>query len=93
MYERLALQGLVKRMREPRRFIQVLMGPRQVGKTTMIIQMLAILKIDHVFETADAIPANSIWLEQIWERARLKMNQYPDKDFLLPPHCLIISRF
>lgn len=83
MYERTALQGLVKRMKEPRRFIQVLMGPRQVGKTTMIIQVLAFLKIDHVFETADAIPANSLWLEQIWERARLKMDQYPERDFLL----------
>ncbi|MHB1177059.1 MAG: hypothetical protein ACYCZO_01870 [Daejeonella sp.] len=29
------------------------MGPRQVGKTTMIIQLLAILKTDYVFETAD----------------------------------------
>lgn len=83
MYERTALQGFVKRMKEPRRFIQVLMGPRQVGKTTMTIQMLALLKADHVFETADAIPANSLWLEQVWERARLKMNQHPDKDFLL----------
>ena len=83
MYERAALQGLVNRMEEPRRFIQVLMGPRQVGKTTMIIQLLAILKTAYVFETADAIPANSLWLEQIWERARLKMDQHPDKDFLL----------
>lgn len=83
MYERAVLQGLVKRMEEPRRFIQVLMGPRQVGKTTMIIQLLALLKTDHVFETADAIPANSLWLEQIWERARLKMDQQPEKDFLL----------
>src|SRR5665647_2794774 len=84
MYERAPLKDLIKRMKEPRRFIQVLMGPRQVGKTTMIIQLLDHLKSGHVFETADAIPAsNSLWLEQVWESARLKMDQHPDEDFLL----------
>jgi predicted AAA+ superfamily ATPase len=84
MYERPPLKDLIKRMKEPRRFIQVLMGPRQVGKTTMIIQLLDHLKSGYLFETADAIPASdSLWLEQVWESARLKMNQHPDEDFLL----------
>lgn len=84
MYERAPLKDLIKRMKEPRRFIQVLMGPRQVGKTTMIIQLLDHLKSGYIFETADAIPAsNSLWLEQVWESARLKMDQHPDEDFLL----------
>ena len=84
MYERPPLKNLINRMKEPRRFIQVLMGPRQVGKTTMIIQLLDHLKSGYLFETADAIPAsNSLWLEQVWESARLKMDQHPDEDFLL----------
>ncbi|HEY8658425.1 MAG TPA: ATP-binding protein [Hanamia sp.] len=84
MYERPPLKDLINRMKEPRRFIQVLMGPRQVGKTTMIIQLLDHLKSGYLFETADAIPAsNSLWLEQVWESARLKMDQHPDEDFLL----------
>lgn len=38
MYERQIINDLTKRMNEPRRFIQVVMGPRQVGKTTMVLQ-------------------------------------------------------
>ena len=34
MFERHHLQTLIKRMQEPGRFLQVIMGPRQVGKTT-----------------------------------------------------------
>lgn len=36
MFERPQLQHLIKRIQEPRRFLQVLMGPRQVGKTTLL---------------------------------------------------------
>jgi len=38
MFERPELQQFIKRTKEQRRFMQVVMGPRQVGKTTMIIQ-------------------------------------------------------
>ena len=41
MIERAALAGLRARLREPRRFLQVVAGPRQVGKTTMVAQALA----------------------------------------------------
>jgi len=61
------------------------MGPRQVGKTTMIHQLFDHLKIDYLFENADAIAAgNSFWVQQVWESARLKMDQQDHKaEFLL----------
>ena len=37
--ERHHLQLLMNRMNEPRRFIQVMMGPRQTGKTTLVNQL------------------------------------------------------
>ncbi len=40
MFERAHLKQLITRMQEPRRFLQVVIGPRQVGKTTMITQLL-----------------------------------------------------
>lgn len=84
MFERKAIKLLSERIKENRQFIQVLMGPRQVGKTTLVIQMLGHLKIANTFETADAVPAsNSLWLEQVWENARLRMDQSNAKDFLL----------
>jgi uncharacterized protein len=55
MIERIQLQEITKRVSEPRKHIQVLMGPRQVGKTTMASQMLKKANIPFMFESADAV--------------------------------------
>ena len=84
MFERNQLQGLIKRMQEPRRFIQVIMGPRQVGKTTLVTQLAGKVKIDYLFISADAVGVtNATWLEQQWETARIKMIQGEREEFLL----------
>jgi len=84
MFERHYLQTLIKRMREPRRFLQVIMGPRQVGKTTLVTQLTAQVKIDYYFVSADSVAAsNAAWLEQQWEAARIKLAQHETKEFLL----------
>jgi predicted AAA+ superfamily ATPase len=36
MHERIHLQQLTHRIGTPRKFLQVLMGPRQVGKTPLV---------------------------------------------------------
>lgn len=63
---------LAARLREPRRFLQVLAGPRQVGKTTMVQQVLAEFDRPSVFVSADE-PAlrDTAWVTAQWERARL----------------------
>ncbi len=40
MFQRPHFQVIKKRIKEPRRFIQVLFGPRQVGKTTLVTQLI-----------------------------------------------------
>lgn len=71
-------------MAEKRRFIQVLMGPRQIGKTTMVNQLLKKIKLPHLFVSADAVSnSNHIWIQQQWETARLKFAQSKGKEFLL----------
>lgn len=66
MIERDLLEAFTKRVTEPRKFIQVLMGPRQVGKTTMASQMLKNVSAPYIFESADAVSAiNTGWIEQI----------------------------
>ena len=40
MYKRPLYQTLQSRLKEPRRFLQVLAGPRQVGKTTLARQAM-----------------------------------------------------
>ncbi len=75
MIERSYLQSLKDRMDEQRMFIQVVVGPRQVGKTTMINQLLEQTSKEYIFESADGIgSANSTWLTQIWDSARVRMS-------------------
>lgn len=40
MYKRPEYEVISKRLKEPRRFIEVIAGPRQVGKSTVVKQVL-----------------------------------------------------
>ena len=84
MFERIHLKLLTKRIQEPRKFLQVIMGPRQVGKTTLVTQLSEKSKVGHIFVSADSVAAsNNSWLEQQWEAARIKMDQAEAAEFLL----------
>lgn len=84
MFKRPYLKILEQRIKERRKFIQVLMGPRQVGKTTLVNQMLEKITIPFHFASADGIASfGNTWLEQQWEIARLKMEQSGAREFLL----------
>jgi predicted AAA+ superfamily ATPase len=84
MFERPHLQTLIKRLAEPRKFIQVILGPRQVGKTTLVNQLVKKYPFDAYVVSADAIDAyNTHWLEQQWEIARIKLAQTGGKELLL----------
>ena len=64
--------------------MQVVMGPRQVGKTTLVSQLFKQMAIPGLFESAGGVAAgNSVWLEQIWDTARLKMRMQSPDEFLL----------
>lgn len=74
MERTLFISELEKRISEKRKFIQVVAGARQVGKTTIITTLLEKHDYNYIYETADAISGSSeIWLEQIWNNARLKI--------------------
>ena len=84
MFQRFPLPGLLKIQPEPRRFIQVLIGPGQVGKTTLILQMTDQINLPCHFVSADAVAAtNTSRLEQQWETARIKMDAANASEFLL----------
>jgi len=73
LYVRSINQKLIKRILEPRRFIQVLYGPRQVGKTTAIKQVLEKVNLPSHYASADQpTMRDEIWMEEQWEIARLK---------------------
>ncbi|MEA5457627.1 ATP-binding protein [Arcicella sp. LKC2W] len=74
MFVKSEISILQKRMVDNRRFIQVIMGPRQVGKTTMVKQLIAQLEVPTVFVAADGVAsANSVWISQQWQSARFQL--------------------
>lgn len=82
--KRTVYQVVKKRLEEPRRFIQVLFGPRQVGKTTIVTQLLDELNVPRIFATADDIAGiDTEWLRSTWNRARLEQQKNPSTEFLL----------
>ena len=68
------------------------MGPRQVGKTTLILQLIKKIKIPSLFEAADLVPASgSVWLEQLWENARLQIDLQSVDGHDTPEFLLVID--
>jgi predicted AAA+ superfamily ATPase len=58
MFERAHKQILANRLeKDKRRFIQVIYGPRQVGKTTIVTQFIKQTGIPVHYASADAAPA------------------------------------
>lgn len=82
-YQRPQLSTLKDRISEKRKFIHVLMGPRQVGKTTMVMQLLEMVKEPYHFVSADSVGnSNEHWITQQWQTVRLKFKQSGSKEFL-----------
>lgn len=83
-YIRKQFRTLKERILEPRKFMLVLAGPRQVGKSTLVWQVLGQVSIPHAVEVADAIdPKDSDWIRRIWEAARMTMMLRSLDEYLL----------
>lgn len=71
MYKRAEYQTIRARLKEPRKFIQVVMGPRQVGKSTVVKQVLQDLNEPYQLFSADNVPAsNTGWVSNCWAAVR-----------------------
>jgi uncharacterized protein len=69
--QRVQAPELLRRLREPRRFLQVLAGPRQVGKTTIAQQVLLQLGRPSLYASADGpAPPDLGWIDRQWDAAR-----------------------
>lgn len=71
MFRRSESYELERRLAEPRRFIQIILGPRQVGKTTLVTQALQQCRKPIVAVSADDLSVTGReWLMAHWQRAR-----------------------
>lgn len=77
MYKRTVSNILISRLNEPRRFIQIIAGPRQVGKTTLVHQVIESLDMPAHYASADEPTLQArAWIEQQWDIGR----RLPGKD-------------
>jgi len=71
-YERAGVAELRRRLAEPRRFVQVVSGPRQSGKTTLVRQALESVALPSRYATADEPTLRgSELLSQEWDATRI----------------------
>ena len=83
-YERPHLAILKSRMAEPRRRMQIIMGPRQVGKSTMVGQFLDTTDIPFDYFAADGVNRyDTAWIANHWQEARMKMDLHGEREHIL----------
>src|SRR2546425_418696 len=71
-YTRPQAAELLRRLGERRRFMQVVTGARQVGKTTLVTQVVERARLPYVVASADEPTLRGPeWLDAQWEAARL----------------------
>lgn len=75
---------LRERIGEPRKFMQVLAGPRQVGKSTLVGQVLRDIALPYSLENADGVNhEDTDWIRRVWESARIAMQLLHEEEHLL----------
>jgi predicted AAA+ superfamily ATPase len=70
-FQRALVSTLVERIKEPRHFMQVVIGPRQTGKTTALRQALDLVSLPFHYASADdTVTQSRAWLQAQWDFAR-----------------------
>lgn len=84
MYQRLHLNILKSRMAEPRRRMQIVMGPRQVGKSTLVGQFTEGISVPFDFFAADGVNRfDSSWIPNKWQQVRMRMDIHSEQEHIL----------
>ncbi len=84
MFKRPQFDELKSRLSEPKDKIQTISGPRQVGKSTMVKQVLQEIDIPYLSVSADNVPkTDTFWISEMWATARARMKAANAPEFLL----------
>ena len=84
MFKRTVFPLIKRRMQEPRRLIQIVSGPRQIGKTTTVRQALQECSCAfayHVIEGGNRY--RNDFISSAWNEARLKIKSEKLSEFIL----------
>ncbi|MCX6958195.1 MAG: AAA family ATPase [Verrucomicrobiae bacterium] len=71
--QRVVVADLVSFLKKGPPLLQIVIGPRQVGKTTALLQVVESLGWPSVVASADeAVPLGPEWIEMQWRQAKQK---------------------
>lgn len=71
-------------MAEPRRRMQIVMGPRQVGKSTLVGQFTEGISVPFDFFAADGVNRfDSSWIPNKWQQVRMRMDIHSEQEHIL----------
>ena len=77
-------EEIISRIHEPRSRMQIIVGPRPVGQSTLIGQALDQCRLPFDIYSADDVRGISAdWLAKVWETQRMKMDVRQEKQRLL----------
>lgn len=84
MFRRNQFNVLKERLLEPRNKIQVIAGPRQVGKSTLVKQVLKDIDLPFTIGSGDDVDQNdSGWIPDLWNSARARLKLSDKKEHIL----------
>ena len=84
MFKRPQFKELASRISESRNKLQAIVGPRQVGKSTLIKQVLQETEVPGMMVSADGVPKdNTAWIGETWDTARARMRLGNHGEYLL----------
>ena len=84
MFKRPQFKDLASRISENRNKLQAIVGPRQVGKSTLIKQVLQETEVPGMMVSADGVPKdNTAWIGETWDTARARMRLGNHGEYLL----------
>lgn len=84
MFIRAEYQEVKMRLEEQRMFIQVIAGPRQVGKSTLVGQVLDSITLPYSSYSADnELNVTQAWISNVWDAARNEMTVRHETEHIL----------
>ena len=84
MFKRPQFKELASRISESRNKLQAIVGPSQVGKSTLIKQVLQETEVPGMMVSADGVPKdNTAWIGETWDTARARMRLGNHGEYLL----------
>lgn len=74
-FKRKEFEVLKRRLSEDYGLIQIITGPRQIGKTTLALQLLKVLPVSKYYTSEEKFGEGSAWIDNIFTEAEMSLKR------------------